>query len=77
MKTIRDGCSLDTIERYMKLPHDKVVFANDPIHNCDCAVCSRMPDGSYLPGYISDVINIGGKRGYQCGGFDYVEFLNN
>lgn len=76
MMTIRDGCEQETIDRFSKLPYEyKVLFADEEHPECDCAVYSHLSFGRPLPGYISDVINIWGKRAYECG-FDYVRFLN-
>jgi len=76
MMTIRDGCKQDTIDRYERLGYaHKVMFANEPHPECSCSVHSRLPSGKPLPGYISDVINVFGKRAYECG-FDYIRFLN-
>lgn len=76
MMTIRDGCKQDTIDRFSKLPFKhKVLFADEEHPECDCSVYSHLSFGRPLPGYISDVINIWGKRAYECG-FDYIRFLN-
>lgn len=76
MMTIRDGCTQDTIDRFSALRYEnKVMFANEPHPECECAVYSHLPNGKPLPGYISDIINIWGKRAYECG-FDYIRFLN-
>lgn len=77
MMTIRDGCKQDTIDRYNQLryPH-KVMFANEPHPECSCAIHSHLPDGRPLPGYISDVVTVTGKRAYELG-FDYIIFLND
>ena len=77
MMTIRDGCREETIERFSRLPYEcKVLFADEPHPECPCAVHARLPGGRPLPGYISDVINVFGKRAYQCD-FDYIAFLNH
>lgn len=77
MMTIRDGCTQETLERFEALPYrHKVFFANEPHPNCPSCHYARLDNGKPLPGYISDIINIWGKRAFQCNGFNYIQFLN-
>ncbi len=75
MLTVREECNDDILSRFEKLPYKKVAFANEE-HPNFASVIFANKNGKQLSGYISDIINIFGKRGYQTGGFNYIKFLN-
>ncbi len=75
MLTVREECSDDILSHFEKLPYKKVVFANEEHTNFPSVIFANN-HGKQLSGYISDVMNVFGKRGYECGGFDYIKFLN-
>ena len=77
MMTTRDGCSPDTLTRFEALPYEhKVFFSNEPHKQCQSCHWARLDNGKPLPGYISDIVSVFGKRAFQCNGFDYIRFLN-
>ena len=76
MMTVRDGCAEDTLKRFDKIEGNKVLFANEPHADIKCCHWARLDSGKPLPGYISDIVNIFGKRAFQCNGFDHISFLN-
>lgn len=75
MLTVREECSEDILSRFEKLPYKKVAFSNERHENYPSVIYANK-NGKQLSGYISDVMNVFGKRGYQTGGFDYIKFLN-
>ncbi|MBR5223558.1 MAG: DUF1919 domain-containing protein [Clostridia bacterium] len=75
MLTVREECSDEILARFEKLPYKKVAFANEE-HPSFPSVIFANKNGKQLSGYISDIVNVFGKHGYQCGGFDYIKFLN-
>lgn len=76
MLTVREECSDEILSRFEKLPFKKVAFANEKHPKFPSAIFANK-NGKPLSGYISDIVNVFGKRGYQTGGFDYIKFLNN
>ena len=74
--TARDGCSLDTINRFRLLPYKKVIFDDKYYPDIEYAIKTEIKKNIKFDGYISDIVNIWGKRAYQLGGFDYINFLN-
>lgn len=75
MLTVREECNDEILSRFEKLPYKKVVFANEK-HPKFPSVIFANNHGKPLSGYISDIVNVFGKRGYQTGGFNYLKFLN-
>ena len=75
MLTVREECSDEILARFEKLPYKKVAFANEEHFDFPSVIFANK-NGKQLSGYISDVMNVFGKRGYQTGGFDYIKFLN-
>lgn len=74
--TVCDGCADETLSRFDKINGHKVVFANESHPDIKSCHWARLDSGKPLPGYISDIINVFGKRAFQCNGFDYIKFLN-
>ena len=74
MLTVREECSDDILSRFEKLPYKKVAFANEEHPSFPSVIFANKKNE--LKGYISDIVNAFGKRGYECGGFDYIKFLN-
>ncbi len=75
MLTVREECNDDILSRFEKLSYKKAAFANEEHPNYPSVIFANQ-GGVKLQGYISDIINIFGNRGYQTGGFDYIRFLN-
>ncbi len=71
MMTVREMCNDDILSRFEKLPYKKVAYANEAHPQFPSVVHYTKPDG-----YISDIIDIFGTRGYQSSGFDYIDFPN-
>ncbi len=71
MLTVREMCNDDILGRFEKLPYKKVAYANEAHPEFPSVMHYKNPQG-----YISDIINIFGTRGYQASGFDYINFLN-
>ncbi len=77
MMTARDGCNESTLRRFECLPYSqRICYTNEPHHEYPHCKHVRLDDGSQLKGYISDMVNIFGKRAFECNGFNYVDFLN-
>lgn len=78
MMSARDGCSYDTLQRFDKLPYKKVFFDDCKHPELESAVFAHKPNGLPLEKntYISDIVTLTGKRAFQVGKFDYIEFLN-
>ena len=75
--TARDGCKEETLQRFERLPYkQRICYTNDPHPEYPHTKHARLDNGKPLVGYISDMINISGKRAYECNGFDYVGFIN-
>ena len=77
MMTARDGCRDETLQRFEELNYQhKVCFTLMPYENHPHCKYARLDNGKLLKGYISDMVNIFGKRAFECNGFDYIAFLN-
>lgn len=77
MMTARDGCKYSTLERFENLPiKQKICYTLSDYPEFPHCHYARLDDGNRLNGYISDIINIWGKRAFECNGFDLVDFLN-
>lgn len=75
--TARDGCKESTLKRFEKLPYEqRICYTNEPYPEYPHCKHARLDNGQPLIGYISDMVNIFGKRAFECNGFDYVEFIN-
>lgn len=77
MMTARDGCSDSTLQQFEQLEYQhKVCYTLRPYENYPHCKYARLDNGKELRGYISDMVNIFGKRAFECNGFDYVAFIN-
>ena len=75
--TTRDGCKDSTLARFEQLPYaQRICYTNEPHTEYPHCKHARLDNGKDLKGYISDMVNIWGKRAFECNGFDYVEFIN-
>lgn len=75
--TSRDGCKESTLKRFENLPYkQRICYTNEPHPEYPHCKYARLDNGKPLVGYISDMVNIFGKRAYECNDFDYVEFIN-
>ena len=75
--TARDGCKDSTLARFEKLPYaQRICYTNEPHPEYPHCKHARLDNGNKLKGYISDMVNIYGKRAFECNGFDYVAFIN-
>ncbi len=77
MMTARDGCEYSVLKNFELLPYEnKVCYTLKPYPELAHCKFARLDNGKELKGYISDMVNIAGKRAYECNGFDYVSFIN-
>ena len=77
MMTARDGCEYSTLERFEKLPYkQRICYTLKPYPEFPHSKYAAFDNGKPLTGYISDMVNIFGKRAFECNGFDVIEFLN-
>lgn len=77
MMTARDGCTYSSLEDFENLDYEaKVCYTLKPYPEFPHCKYARLDNGKELKGYISDMVNIKGKRAFECNGFDYVAFLN-
>lgn len=77
MMTARDGCEYSTLERFEKLPYkQRICYTLKPYPEFPHTKYAAFDNGKPLTGYISDMVNIFGKRAFECNGFDYISFLN-
>lgn len=77
MMTAREGCEYSVLHDFEQLPYDyKVCYTLKPYEELPHCKYARLDNGKDLRGYISDMINIWGKRAFECNGFDYVAFIN-
>lgn len=77
MMTARDGCQYSTLQDFDKLKYEsKICFTSEPHTEFTSCKYARLDNGKPLKGYISDMVNIYGKRAFECNGFDYIQFLN-
>ena len=78
MMTARDGCEYSTLERFEKLPYkQRICYTLKPYPEFPHCKYATFDNGKPLVGYISDIVNIWGKRAFECNGFNLVDFLNN
>lgn len=77
MMTARDGCEESTLARFEQLSYkQRICYTNEPHPKYPHCKYARLDNGKKLVGYISDMVNIWGKRAFECNGFDYIGFLN-
>ena len=77
LMTARDGCMESTLERFENLPYkQRICFTNEPYPDFPHCKYARLDNGKPLVGYISDMVNLWGKRAFECNGFDYIGFIN-
>lgn len=77
MMTARDGCKESTLQRFENLPYEKrICFTLHPYPKYKHCKYACLDNGKPLKGYISDMVNIWGKRAFECNGFDYIRFLS-
>ena len=75
--TARDGCEESTLQRFENLPYkQRICYTNEPHPEFPHCKYARLDNDKPLVGYISDMVNIFGKRAFECNSFDYVEFIN-
>lgn len=75
--TARDGCEESTLQRFENLPYQqRICYTNEPHPEFPHCKYARLDNSKPLVGYISDMVNIFGKRAFECNGFNYVEFIN-
>lgn len=77
MMTARDGCDYSVLQDFEDIAYEnKVCFTLKPYPELPHCKFARLDNGKELKGYISDMVNICGKRAFECNGFDYVAFIN-
>lgn len=77
MMTARDGCKNKVLEDFESLDfNNKVCYTSEPYPRYSHCKYARLDNQDKLEGYISDMVNIMGKRAYECNGFDYIKFIN-
>lgn len=77
MMTSRDGCDEGTLQQFENLEYQhRVCYTLKPFKYYPHCKHARLDNGKPLNGYISDTVNIFGKRAFECNGFDYIAFLN-
>lgn len=77
MMTARDGCEYSTLQDFENIDYPfKVCFTSQPYPEFKYCKHARLDNGKPLMGYISDMVNIFGKRAFECNGFNYIDFLN-
>lgn len=77
MMTARDGCDDAVLKQFEQLEYaSKVCYTLRPYEDYPHCKYARLDNGKELKGYISDMVNIFGKRAFECNGFDYIAFLN-
>ena len=77
MMTARDGCDDSVLRDFENAGYKhKVCYTLKPYDELPHCKYARLDNGKEHKGYISDMVNIWGKRAFECNGFDYVAFLN-
>lgn len=74
--SVRDGCDNSVLERFERLPFKRVCFTLEDYPEHPHTRWARLDNGKPLGGNIGAMVNILGKRGYECCGFDLIDFLN-
>lgn len=78
MMTDRWCCPKEDLIRFEKLPYKKVCFTAKPHKDCPSSRVVKKNNEGTCVGIITSVVNVFGKRLYQCAcDFNYIEFLND